>query len=288
MNFEAFVSDITTNGWKVHGAEVYENGVLTHSFGDTTENIHELYSITKSVLSAAVGIAYDEGLFDLDRCVLDYLPKENVEKMSDSQKKDFEHITIRRLLTMSVKGLPFRAEGENWLDYSLACKIETPQEPGFEYSNISAYLVGVALTEAIGQDLCAFIEERLLKPLGIDKFEMGRSPEGYFYGASCMKLTVSELSRLGLLYLNGGVYNGKRILSEEYVKMSSSIQQMNREGGYGFFIWKYRTGFSFNGKWKQKCYILPKEGILVSYLSDIQNDSHDLLQSMERNILGIT
>ena len=56
MNFEAFVSDITTNGWKVHGAEVYENGVLTHSFGDTTENVHELYSITKSVLSAAVGI----------------------------------------------------------------------------------------------------------------------------------------------------------------------------------------------------------------------------------------
>ena len=240
------------------------------------------------MLSAAVGIAYDEGLFDLDRCVLDYLPKENVEKMSASQKADFSHITIRRLLTMSVGGFPFIAEGDNWIDFSLACKLENPEEKPFNYSNISAYLVGVALTEAIGQDLCAFIEERLLKPLGIDKYELGRSPEGYFYGASRMKLTVSGLSRLGLLYLNGGVYNGKRILSEEYVKMSSSIQQMNREGGYGFFIWKYRTGFSFNGKWKQKCYILPKEGILVSYLSDIQDDSHDLLQSMERNILGIT
>ncbi|MBR5425368.1 MAG: hypothetical protein IK106_02495, partial [Clostridiales bacterium] len=63
MDFEAFVSDITTNGWRVHGVEVYENCVLTHSFGDT-ENIHELYSITKAVLSAAVGIAYDEGKID--------------------------------------------------------------------------------------------------------------------------------------------------------------------------------------------------------------------------------
>ena len=91
-----------------------------------------------------------------------------------------------------------------------------------------------------------------------------------------------------MLFYNGGTYDGKRIISEEYVKMASSIQQMNREGGYGFFLWKYRSGFSLNGKWKQKCYVLPDEGILVSYLSDIQDDSHDLLQSMEKNILGIS
>ncbi|MBR6255630.1 MAG: serine hydrolase [Clostridiales bacterium] len=287
MNFEAFCSDITTNGWRVHGVEVYENCVLTHSFGDT-ENIHELYSITKAVLSAAVGIAYDEGKIDLERCVLDYLPKENVEKMSASQKADFSHITIRRLLTMSVGGFPSAAEGDNWIDFALLCKLENPEEKPFNYSNINAYLVGVALTEAVGQDAGAFIEERLLKPLGINEFDYGRSPEGYFYGASRMKLSVSGLSKFGMLFYNGGTYDGKRIISEEYVKMASSIQQMNREGGYGFFLWKYRSGFSLNGKWKQKCYVLPNEGILVSYLSDIQDDSHDLLQSMEKNILGIS
>lgn len=287
MDFEAFVSDITTNGWRVHGVEVYENCVLTHSFGDT-ENIHELYSITKAVLSAAVGIAYDEGKIDLERCVLDYLPKENVEKMSASQKADFSHITIRRLLTMSVGGFPFVAEGDNWIDFALSCKLENPEEKPFNYSNINAYLVGVALTEAVGQDAGAFIEERLLKPLGINEFDYGRSPEGYFYGASRMKLSVSGLSKFGMLFYNGGTYDGKRIISEEYVKMASSIQQMNREGGYGFFLWKYRSGFSLNGKWKQKCYVLPKENLMISYLSDIRDDSHDLLQSMERNILGIT
>ena len=286
MNFEAFCSDITTNGWRVHGVEVYENCVLTHSFGDT-ENIHELYSITKAVLSAAVGIAYDEGKIDLERCVLDYLPKENVEKMSASQKADFSHITIRRLLTMSVGGFPFVAEGDNWIDFALSCKLENPEEKPFNYSNINAYLVGVALTEAVGQDAGAFIEERLLKPLGIDEFDYGRSPEGYFYGASRMKLSVSGLSKFGMLFYNGGTYDGKRILSEEYVKMASSVQQMNREGGYGFFLWKYRSGFSLNGKWKQKCYVLPKEHLMISYLSDIRDDSHDLLESMERNILGL-
>ena len=297
MDFDAFTKDIVDNGWNVHGVEVYKDGSLVHSFGDTTEGVYDLYSITKSVLSAAVGIAYDEGLIDLSRCILDYLPKENVKKMTDENRADFEKITVERLMTMSVEGLPFRPEGENWLDFSLACKIGNPDERNFNYSNVSAFLVGVALTEAIGQDLGAFIEKRLFAPLGIDKFKYTRSPEGYFYGASGMKLTVSELSKLGLLFYNGGVVRSKdvagneigryndaagnelvtRILSEEYVKMATSVRQMNREGGYGLFIWKYRSGFSFNGKWKQKCYILPDEGIMVSYLCDIQDDSHVLL-----------
>ncbi|MBR2750617.1 MAG: DUF4298 domain-containing protein [Lachnospiraceae bacterium] len=286
MKFDQFVKDIQDNNWNVFGAEVYENGELTHSFGDTS-GIHEIYSATKTVLSVAVGILYDEGRIDLDRSILEYLPSEKHLSLSKEQKARWEKISLRRLLTMSVSDLPFRAEGENWLDFSLACEIEDPEETGFNYSNISSYLIGVALTEVLGSDLGAFIEERIFAPLEITSFEYGRSPEGYFYGASMMRLSVHDLSKFGLLLYNGGVYNGVRILSEEYVDMATSVQQMNREGGYGFFIWKYRGGFSINGKWKQKCYVLPKQGIIVTYLSHIEDDSHDLLESMEKNILGI-
>lgn len=102
-----------------------------------------------------------------------------------------------------------------------------------------------------------------------------------------MKLTVNGLSKIGLLLYNKGIYDGQRIVSEEYVNMATSVQQMNREGGYGYFIWKYRDGFSINGKWKQKCYVLPKDKIIVTYLSHIEDDSHDLLDSMEKNILDL-
>lgn len=90
MNFDAFVKDIEDNNWCVFGTEVYENGVLTHSWGDTTENLHELYSATKTVESVAVGIAYDRGLIDFNKSILDYLPKENVEKLSQSQTEVFK------------------------------------------------------------------------------------------------------------------------------------------------------------------------------------------------------
>ena len=287
MNFDAFVADIEKNTWNVHGVEVYENGKLTHSYGDTVDDIYDIYSATKTILSIAVGIAYDRGLIDLNESVLRYLPVKKVASMSLSQKETFEKITIHRLLTMSVGDFPFRPEGNSYLDFSLACVVKKPEEKVFHYSNISAYLVGVALTEAFQADLGKVIEESILKPLGITKYEYGRCPEGYFYGASQMKLTVHELSQVGLLLCNKGMYDGKRILSEEYVQKATSVQQMNREGGYGYLIWKYRDGFSINGKWGQKCYCLPNQGIMVTYLSHIEDNSHDLLDSMERNILGL-
>ena len=63
MDFDAFVNDIEKNKWNVFGTEVYLNGKLKYSHGDTT-GLHEIYSATKTVLSVAVGILYDEGKAD--------------------------------------------------------------------------------------------------------------------------------------------------------------------------------------------------------------------------------
>ena len=62
---------------------------------------------------------------------------------------------------------------------------------------------------------------------------------------------------------------------------------MNREGGYGYFIWKYRDGFRISGKWGQRCYVLPERGLIISHLSHMEEDSHKLTESMERHLLGI-
>ena len=287
MNFNNFIQEIEQNNWNVYGVEVYENGVLTHSYGDTEENLHGIYSATKTVLSVAVGIAWDRGMIDLDKPVTEYLPKEVLDLLEQEQRDTFDRITIHRLLTMSVGGFPFRAEGDNFLKFALECKMQNPDEKVFNYSNISAYLVGVALQQAIKEDVAGFIGREILTPLGIARYEYGRSPEGYFYGASEMRLTVNSLSRIGQLLYNGGTYEGKGILSEEYVRMATSVQKSNREGGYGYFIWKYRDGFSINGKWGQKCYCLPEQGLMITFLSHIEEDTYELKKSMERNLLGI-
>ena len=181
MNFAAFIEDIQRNNWNVHGVEVYEKGQLIHSYGDTDDNIYDIYSATKTVLSLAAGLAYDRDLINLNESIIRYLPADKVANMSSSQKEIWSKISIKRLLTMSVDGLPFRPEGESYIDYSLSCIINKPDEAAFNYCNICAYLVGVALTEAFQEDLARVIEYNIFKPLGIEKYEYGRSPEGYFY-----------------------------------------------------------------------------------------------------------
>ena len=82
------------------------------------------------------------------------------------------------------------------------------------------------------------------------------------------------------------MFNGKQIVSKEYVDLATSVQQINKEGGYGFFIWKYKDGFSINGKWGQKCYVLPSQKLIITFLSHIEEGSGRIRESMERNILG--
>ena len=95
-----------------------------------------------------------------------------------------------------------------------------------------------------------------------------------------MELTVNELSRIGFVLMDEGVYQGKRIVSKEYVKEACSIQQMNREGGYGYFVWKYKDGFRISGKWGQKCYVFPDRGLMVAYLSHMEENSGQLTDCM--------
>lgn len=287
MNFDAFIRDIEKNNWNVHGLEIYENDRLLHHYGSTTAARFPIYSATKTMVSIAVGIACDRGKFDLEKSVLTYLPTKAVGQMSESQRAAFQTVTIERLLTMSVDDFPFRPEGESYLRYALSCPLPHIQSKVFHYTNISAYLVGVALTEALSEDLFQYLNKNLFIPLNIAEPVYQRCPDGYFYGASGMEMSVHDLSKVGLMLFHGGVYENKRILSEKYVKTAASIRQMNREGGYGYFIWKYRDGFCISGKWGQKCYVLPERGLVITYLSHLEEDSHRLTESMERHLLGI-
>ena len=283
MQFQSFVDDIQKNKWQVFGAEVYEGGRLIHQYGDTMQR-HPIYSATKTITSLAVGMAADDGKLDIRRSVLDDLPSDMVGRMSAEQRRSYQNITLERLLTMSVRGYPFRPEGESWLENAL--QIPISEQRVFDYSNVSAYLAGVAAACAVGEDLYRYLNRRLFMPLGIIDPPCGRCPDGYFYGASQMALSANELSRIGMLLSNGGVYEGQRIVSQAYVKQATSVQIMNREGGYGYFIWKYRDGFSINGKWGQKCYVLPEKGLMVTYLSHMVQGSGDVRASMEKHILG--
>lgn len=283
MNFDEFVNDIKKNNWNIHGVEVYEGGELIHSYGDT-EKRYPIYSATKTITSLAVGMAVDDGKMAIDKSILSYMPEKVLEKLSAQQLNIWKKITTERLLTMSVAGFPFRPEGEHWLEDTLNTPVENPDTRMFSYSNVSAYLVGVAVSNAVGRDTYEFLNERLFVPLGIINPPYERCPNGYFYGASKMELSVNELSKIGLLLANGGIYNGKQLVSRSYVEAATSCQIANESYGYGYYIWRNAYGYSINGKWEQKCYVLPESGRIITYLADIRERCEQLHISVENNL----
>jgi len=329
MNFNAFIEDIKKNQWNIYGVEVYEDGKLLHQYGDTIETRYPIYSATKTITSIAVGMSVDEGKLELNKSILEYLPTNIVANLSNQQLEAYKSITTKRLLTMSVSGYPFRPGGESWLMEALTYPIENENwtnsggtsansvnQFDFHYSNVSAYLAGVVATNAVGEDLYQYLNRKLFSPLGIINPPYERCPDGYFYGASKMELTVHELSKIGLLLYHGGiyekedvtgihagksantvsqgildernldaVYQRKRILSEDYVRQMTATQIENKDGGYGYFVWKYRDGFYISGKWQQRCYVLPKEKRVVTFLSHIEKEEQNMIESVERNLL---
>ena len=283
---ENFIQKVKKNNWPVYGIEIFYQGHVVDRYNFEPEKRHPIYSATKTFTATAVGIAVDEGKFSIEASIYDYLKDELPDDILKEQLNALRRISIKRLLTMSVPGYPFRMEGEEWLIASLTYPIQFSETPIFDYSNIPAYLVGVALEKAVGEHLINYLDNRLFKPLGIENLDYMNCPSGHFYGASGMHLTVNELSRLGQLYLQKGCYNSKQIISEQWVKEATAIQQMNREGGYGYYIWKYKEGFCISGKWGQKCYVFPERQLMITYLADIQEGPDVARLTMEQDILS--
>lgn len=279
--YEKMTERLQEEKFCIYGLEIRRNGEKIFSWHPAPDIRYPIYSATKSVTSLAVGFAVSEGRFSVDLPLSVYLPQEYLSRMQPEKRAAFVPLSVRRFLTMSVPGYPFRPEGEDWLDFSLGCAIDAGKNE-FAYSNIPAYLVGLAVEQAVGEKMENYLEPRLFQPLGIEQPVLRTDPQGRFYGATGMELTIEELSRIGEVYLTGGCYRGKRLLPESWIKAAASRQIINREGGYGYFVWVQQNNFSISGKWGQKCILYPERNLSVSWLGNMPADSG----KMERLVRG--
>ena len=262
-----------TGGYAVYGLLVQEEGETVLALGDCTAR-HPVYSATKSFTATAAGMLQDAGKWSVDDPLAAYLPREAVEGMTPERREAFRLLPISRFLTMSVPGYPFRPEGEDWLAFALSCPADYAGAPAFSYSNIPAYLVGLAAGNAAGEPLSDYLRRELLAPLGIESPVFRTDPQGRFYGATGMELSVEELSRLGRLYMQDGLWNGKRLFSGSWAEAAVRPQIDAGKGqGYGYFFWAGLRDFSVSGKWGQKCLVYPGRKLIISWEGEMPETS---------------
>ena len=237
----------------VLGVKVSQNGELLGEWYSEPECRRNVYSATKSFTSCAVGFAVQEGLLSLDEKLTEAFAEDLPKEVDENLKK----ATVRDLLTMclgqkegSLMGeqRPLYAE-DDWVKLSLS--LPFVYEPGthFVYNNVGPYLAGILVQRRSGCDLVSYLTPRLFKHLGIKRPTWETDPLGNSFGAGGLFLTLSELHKFGLFYLNKGKWNGKQLLSEKWIEESTRASDVDY---YAYLFWRGEyNSYRADGKYSQ-------------------------------------
>lgn len=276
--FSEFVREFTEKDGLVEAFAIAdgEKILFEHHFNRFGyKHVRNIYSHTKTFASTAVGIAVDEGLLSLQDRVSECFP-EYFENTDDPKKLD---ITLEDVLTMrSGFGTPLlMGIGSNgrtvaypdWLGYVLSHPLKHVPGTVFTYSNGDTYLAGRMLEKKAGVTLQDYIYGRYMRRAGINYPVWEHDPQGHTFPASSLYLNISDQLKLGQLYLNGGMLNGERIISEKWVELASTPKLFTADGtGYGYQIWIYPPEFGrvfrADGAYGQITAVLPEKGLAVS------------------------
>jgi len=219
-----------------HGRIVSE----TYFNGENATHSYEIASVSKSIMSALVGIALERGYIEsIHQVVSDLLPEPFEQAGSTKQR-----ITVRDLLTMQA-GLfwePTAPLDMISLQHVVNDVVAGPLTYGagvrFNYSTGLAHLASAVLMEVTGQTTCEFASETLFSPLGIAPEYWGQDADGVHTGGWFMYFTPRELAKFGQLYLQDGEWNGTPIIPSSWVKSSLSHQvSFDPFSGYGYWWW---------------------------------------------------
>ncbi len=228
-------------------------GIVHH--GETV--LHDVRSVSKSVVSACVGIALAQGLIkNVDQPVFDFF-----DEYQQYNNGGREKLTIKHLLTMT-SGLDWNekvsyldpANSETLMDYNkdpwgfvLSRRLVTEPGTSWDYNGGCSEILAAIVQKASGKNIHEFAREYLFKPLGIERSEWNKflhfdAP----MGASGLRLTARDMLKFGILYQDEGRWGGQQILRMEWVR-DSFAPAISRPGGgaYGYLFWLF--DFSVNG-----------------------------------------
>ena len=266
---EQAINEIRRLDLAVHGLEVRQGGdvIFRELFGEDIR--YAASSAAKSVTALAVGLAVSDGRFDINAPLAYWLTENELSAMLPHRREPFCKLPVTRFLTLSVKGYPFRPEGDDPLRNCLSRDMDYSAEPRFDYSNVQAYLVGLICERAVGVKMEQYINSRLFEPMGIPHVGFQTDSQGRFYGATGMSLKISELADLGQLLLE----DGRSIVSKDWIREMTSIHISTKESGYGYFIWTKPGRYYISGKWGQRSIVCPELGTVITYMSDLRDNS---------------
>ncbi len=242
---------------------------------------HVIHSITKSIVSALVGIAIDRGYIQgVDQPVLDFFPQE----MAVSLDVEKQAITLEHLLTMSSglecrdsylyrwRGLNELRASADWVQFMLDLPLVDRPGSRFEYCNGGSFLLSAVIQEATGVSALEFARANLFEPLGITDVVWPANPQGINIGWGEMRMKPHDMAKIGQLYLNDGQWEGAQVIPADWVEASTQahIVAATLSDGYGYQWWVDDGGYYMAlGYQGQFIFVVPDKNIVVVFTSEL-------------------
>ncbi len=235
---------------------------------------HELYSLSKSFTSTAVGLAIHEGKLNISDPVLKFFPNDAPAHPSANLRSMRIH-DLLRMSTGHVTEPRLMGSKEAWTKTFLAHPV--PFKPGthFLYNTAGTYMQSAIVQKATGQTVLDYLTPRLFEPLGIENPTWGTSPQGMSLGGYGLSIRTEDIAKFGQLYLQHGQWHGRQLVPAEWVKAATSLETSNGSNphsdwdqGYGYQFWRCRhAAFRGDGAFGQFCVVMPKEDAVVAITS---------------------
>jgi CubicO group peptidase (beta-lactamase class C family) len=282
---------------KVDSLLVIRNGRLVaegYYNGFDRNALHDLRSTGKSFVSALAGIAESQNLLATHDLVSHHIADFESHAHMDDRKRSIEVFHLLNMLTglecddwnQSSPGFEEKMyDKRDWVGFVLDLRMVTEPGAAFSYCTGGVVVLGEVISRASGMPLDQYADAWLFGPLGIHQSIWRRSPDGRATGGTGLRLRPRDAAKLGALYANEGMWNGARVVPEEYVLRSR--QRVNSTGteGYGYLWWKRQfihqgapiDCFYTAGNGGNYIFVFPSLELVVAYTGSNYNSSQSTM-----------
>lgn len=259
---------------------------------------HQLYSLSKSFASTAVGLAIHEKKLSLDDQVISFFPDDLPPEPSFHLKS----MRVRDLLSMSTGHVQrdlskFSFQSENVLTKEfLALPVEHKPGTHFLYNTPATYMCSAIVQKVTGERIVDYLQTRLFEPLGIQTPFWSESAQGISHGGYGLNLRTEDIARFGQLLLQKGEWDGRQLVPADWVAAATSRQTSNGsnpasdwEQGYGYQFWRCRDGFyRGDGAFGQYCIVMPEHDAVLAITSGASDMGAIMQIAWDKIVPGIS
>lgn len=274
--------------YRIKSIVVVRNGYLVldaYSYPYDAVFKHHLFSCTKSITSALTGIAIDKGYIKgVTQPVLDFFPERVAENLEANKKA----MTLEHLLTMTTglecrdshlynwRGLYQMEASDDWVKFILDLPMVEAPGTRFEYCNGASFLLSAIVQKQTGMNTLSFAEKHLFNHLGISDIMWWSNQQGINFGHIGLFMRLHDMAKIGYLYLNDGLWDGKRIISSQWINAST---RKHITAGQPFFVdygyqwWIVSPGiYSAIGYGGQYIMVAPEKNIVAVFTGMVNKD----------------